>query len=144
MSEKGGGPVRCPLATPQLAFTFFFLTLATRGAQTFRSISISQSWVTASLTRARDPGIRALHSLFRAEAPANLRLGPRLSLDLLPPRGFRSPRFPKSCARRTKLTKLRLSNGGGGGGGVQIHNPCPISRSGEERAHKDAPILERL
>lgn len=35
-------------------------------------------------------------------------------------------------------TKLRLSDGGGGG--VQIHNPCPISRSGKERAHKDAPI----
>lgn len=27
--------------------------------------------------------------------------------------------------------------------GVQIHNPCPISRSGKERAHKDAPIRER-
>ena len=26
---------------------------------------------------------------------------------------------------------------------VQIHNPCPISRSGKERAHKDAPIRER-
>lgn len=140
-----GGPVRCPASYAVTRLHFSDTCYVRRPNFSLHlSLFLSQSWEPASLTRSRDPGIRALYSLFRVWAPANLRLGPRLSLDLLLPRGFRSPRFPKSCTRRTKLTKLRLSNGGGGGGGVQIHNPCPISRSGEERAHKDAPILERL
>lgn len=103
-SEAGDAPVRWRPAARKLAFTF--RALAECGAQTFRSISISPSWEAASLPTPQnlEPGVRAPHSLCRAQAPANLRLDPQLSpARPLAPRGLLAPRFPKSCARRTKL-----------------------------------------
>lgn len=56
----------------------------------------------------------------------------RLRVSSLP--GFRSP-APEG--------QTQTSFESWGRRGVQIHNPCPISLSGEERAHKDAPVRER-
>lgn len=116
--------------------------LAESCTQTFRSSSISVGGEAASLPAPQSPesGARAPLSLRWAGAPANRRLRPRLSLALPPSRlGVSSLQGSRSPAPEGQ-TKLGLSDGERV---VQIHNPCPISRSGKERAHKDAPIPER-